>query len=136
MPDGNTNNQRPDLVPGVSLTPPGGSTITEWINPAAFAIPGAGTFGNAPRNIGRGPGALQIDFGVGKHLSLNERAQVEFRAEFFNILNHPQYGLPQADISANPANPTGFGHIISSVNTGPVGTGTPRQIQFMFKAVF
>ena len=133
VPDGNTNNQRPDLVPGVSLAPPGGSTIAEWINPAAFAVPVPGTFGNAPRDLARGPGAWQFDFGLGKHIPLTERVRLEFRTEFFNIFNHPQYGLPQADFSAGPGV---FGSIISSVNSGPVGTGTPRQIQFLLRVAF
>ena len=133
VPDGNTNNQRPDLVPGVSLTPPGGSTIAAWINPAAFAVPAPGTFGDAPRNLFRGPGAWQIDMGVGKNIPVTERVQLQFRTEFFNIFNHPQYGLPQSDFSAGAGV---FGSIISSVNTGPVGTGTPRQIQFMLRLAF
>ena len=133
VPDGNTNNQRPDLVPGVSLTPPGGSTIAEWINPAAFTEPAPGTFGNAPRNLGRGPGAWQLDLGLGKHIPLTERLRLEFRTELFNLFNHPQYGQPQADFSAGPGI---FGSIISSVNSGPVGTGTPRQIQFMLRLAF
>jgi hypothetical protein len=132
-PDGNTNNQRPNLVPGVSLTPPGGSTIAEWINPAAFSVPLPGTWGDAPRDVTRGPGAWQIDLGVGKVIPVTERLQLQFRTEFFNIFNHPQYGLPQSDFSAGPGV---FGSIISSVNTGPVGTGTPRQIQFMLRAAF
>jgi len=132
-PDGNTNNQRPDLVPGVSLTPPGGKTIAEWINPAAFTMPAPGTFGDAPRNVARGPGAWQIDLGIGKHIRVSERVALEFRTEFFNIFNHPQYGQPQSDFSAGPGV---FGSIISSVNAGPVGTGTPRQIQFMLRASF
>jgi hypothetical protein len=45
LPDGNSQNQRPDLVPGVSLTPPGGRTITQWINPAAFVLPPNGRVG-------------------------------------------------------------------------------------------
>ena len=133
VPDGNTANQRPDLVPGVSLTPPGGKTITEWINPAAFVVPAPGTFGNAPRDVARGPGAWQIDMGIGKRIPVTERMQLEFRTEFFNIFNHPQYGQPLADFSAGPGV---FGSIISSVNTGPVGTGTPRQIQFALRASF
>ncbi len=132
-PDGNTNNQRPNLVPGVSLSPPGGSTIAEWINPAAFSVPLPGTWGNAPRDLARGPGVWQIDLGVGKIIPVTERVQLQFRTEFFNIFNHPQYGLPQSDFSAGPGV---FGSIISSVNTGPVGTGTPRQIQFMLRASF
>ena len=133
VPDGNTTDQRPNLVPGVSLTPPGVSTITEWINPAAFAVPAPGTFGNAPRNVARGPGAWQMDFGVGKHIPLTERLHLQFRTEFFNIFNHPQYGQPQSDFSAGPGV---FGNIISTVNTGPVGTGTPRQLQFALRVEF
>jgi hypothetical protein len=133
VPDGNTNNQRPDLVPGVSLTPPGGSTLSEWINPAAFAIPAPGTFGNAPRDVARGPGVWQVDMGLGKYLLATERLRLQFRAEAFNIFNHPQYGPPQADLSAGPGV---FGSIISTVNTGPVGTGTPRQLQFALRASF
>jgi len=113
--------------------PPGGSTISEWINPAAFTVPAAGTFGNAPRDVARGPGAWQMDIGLGKLISLTERVHLEFRAEFFNIFNHPQYGMPQSDFSAGAGV---FGNIISTVNTSPVGTGTPRQIQFAFKLAF
>ncbi|MGB6384225.1 MAG: TonB-dependent receptor [Terriglobales bacterium] len=134
-PDGNTTDQRPDLVPGVSLTPPGGSSIGAWINPAAFAVPVGGTWGDAPRDLFRGPGAWQIDMGLGKQVPITERAGMQFRAEFFNIFNHPQYGLPQATFNAS-----GFGSIINGVNTNtpvsPVGTGTPREIQFALRFVF
>jgi len=133
VPDGNTTDQRPNLVPGVSLIPPGGATPSEWINPAAFAVPAAGTFGNTPRDFVRGPGTWQIDFGAAKHISFSERDQLEFRAEFFNIFNHAQFGQPQADISAGPGV---FGSIITTVNTSPVGTGTPRQLQFMLRLTF
>jgi hypothetical protein len=133
VPDGNTNNQRPDLVPGVSLTPPGGATPSQWINPAAFTVPAPGTFGNTPRNFLRGPGVWQVDMGMGKYLLSTERLRLQFRAEVFNIFNHPQYGAPQADISAAPGV---FGSILSLVNTGPVGTGTPRQLQFALRASF
>jgi len=135
VPDGNTTDQRPDLVPGVSLTPPGGSTIAEWINPAAFAMPAAGTFGDAPRDVARGPGAWQIDMGIAKQILLTERAQLEFRSEFFNIFNHPQYGLPQATFGVSS-----FGSITNTVNTttpvSPVGSGTPREIQFALRLAF
>ena len=134
-PDGNTSNQRPDLVPGVSLTPAGGSTIAQWLNPAAFVAPAKFTFGDTPRDFARGPGAWQIDMGLGKHIPVTERARFDFRAEFFNIFNHPQYGLPVANIST----PT-FGTITQTVNTttpvSPVGTGTPREIQFSLRFAF
>jgi hypothetical protein len=139
VPDGNNTDQRPDLVPGVSLTPPGGATIGEWINPAAFAVPADGTFGNAPRDVARGPGAWQIDMGIQKDIPLTERAQLDFRAEFFNIFNHPQYGLPLSDFSVAPGS-NGFGNIINTVSTttpvSPVGTGTPREIQFSLRLAF
>ncbi|HTD24620.1 MAG TPA: carboxypeptidase regulatory-like domain-containing protein [Terriglobales bacterium] len=143
VPDGNTQNQRPNLVPGVSLTPAGGSTIIEWINPAAFAIPAAGTFGNAPRNVVRGPGIWQADVGLGRHFVLSERVGLEFRAEAFNLFNRAQFAAPQSDFSVvsgagsgNTIQPNGFGAIISTVNKGPVGTGTPRQLQFMLRMNF
>jgi len=140
-PDGNTASQRPDLVPGVSLTPPGGATIGEWINPAAFTAPAPKTWGNSPRDVARGPGAWQMDLGIGKRMLLTERANIQFRAEFFNLFNHPQYGLPQADISPYLAGQNGvFGNIGQTVNTttpvSPVGSGTPREMQFALKVVF
>jgi len=133
VPDGNTNNQRPNLVPGAPLTPPGGRGIAEWINPAAFSVPAPGTFGNAPRNLARAPGTWQADMGIAKRVTLTERAQLQFRTDIFNLFNHSQYAAPQADLSSGPGV---FASIISTVNTGPVGTGTPRQIQFMLRLSF
>jgi hypothetical protein len=130
-PDGNTNNQRPDLVPGVSLIPSGGQSIGHWINPDAFATPAPGTWGNAPRNLLRAPGAWQFDAGVSKRFRLTERFQLQFRTDIFNLFNHPQYGLPNSDVSAE-----GFGQIASTINIGPVGTGTARQVQFALKLAF
>jgi len=136
-PDGATGTERPDLVPGVSLTPPGGRSVAQWINPAAFATP-AGEFGTAPRDLLRGPGTWQIDLGVSRIFLLTERAHLEFRSEFFNIFNHPQFGPPQSTF--NPSNTNGFGSIISTVNTttpiSPVGSGTPREIQFALRIAF
>ena len=139
-PDGNNaGTQRPDLIPGVSLTPPGGRSVTEWINPAAFATP-AGEFGTAPRNLLRGPGTWQIDLAADKTFPLTERSRMEFRSEFYNIFNHPQLGQPQA--SFNPSNTSGFGSIINTVNTSivspttPVGSGTPREMQFSLRLEF
>jgi hypothetical protein len=140
-PDGASGTERPDLVPGVSLTPPGGKNVAEWINPAAFATP-AGEFGTAPRDLVRGPGTWQVDLGIAKHIPLTERASLEFRSEFFNIFNHSQLGPPQSTF--NPANTTGFGSIITTVNLNtsiispitPVGSGTPREIQFALRIAF
>jgi Carboxypeptidase regulatory-like domain len=139
-PDGNNaGTQRPDQVPGVSLIPPGGRSVAEWINPAAFANP-AGEFGTAPRNLVRGPGTWQIDLGAAKRIHLWESGSLEFRAEFYNIFNHPQLGQPQSTF--DPSNTTAFGSIINTVNTSivspitPVGSGTPREVQFALRLGF
>jgi hypothetical protein len=142
-PDGASGTERPDRIPGVSPTPPGGRTVAEWINPAAFALP-AGEFGTAPRNLFPGPGTWQIDMGADKTFPLTERGRLEFRAEAYNIFNHPQLGQPQAtcDVSTSDPTgcPTGFGSIISTVNTvspvTPVGSGTPREMQFALRFEF
>jgi hypothetical protein len=128
---GYTTSQRPDRVPGVSLTPPGGKSIQDWINPAAFALVTNKEYGDTPRNVGGGPNLWQADLALAKRIPLNERAELQFRGEFFNIFNRAQYGQPLADFSANT-----FGQIIGAVNTGPVGTGTPREIQFMLRLEF
>ena len=136
-PDGATGTERPDLIPGVSLTPPGGRTVAHWINPAAFSAP-AGEFGTAPRDLLRGPGTWQFDLGASKRISLPEKGQLEFRSEFYNVFNHPQLGQPQSTF--NPSNTTGFGSIINTVNTvspvTPVGSGTPREVQFALRLEF
>lgn len=143
-PYGNSGSLRPNLVPGVSLTPPGGRTVAHWINPAAFSIPAnnAGTllaFGNAPRDLYAGPGTWQVDTGVAKTFPIAERARVEFRSDFFNIFNHPQLGPPNATFGAN-----GFGSITTTANLNtaivspitPVGSGIPRAIQFALRFDF
>jgi hypothetical protein len=144
-PDGNSGTQRPSLVPGVSLRPPGGRSVAHWINPAAFTLPDAGNFGDAPRNLVRGPGTWQIDMGAAKTISFGERAQLEFRSEFYNIFNHPQLGQPQATCNITPTGcASGFGSIINTVNLNtaivspitPVGSGTPREMQFALRLQF
>jgi hypothetical protein len=147
-PYGNSGTLRPNLVPGVPLTPPGGRTIANWINPAAFALPAAGTLGDAPRNLFRGPGTWQVDTGAAKTIPLGERARAEFRAEFYNVFNHPQLGSPNATCTLSSSSPagcaSGFGSITTTVNLNtaivnpitPVGSGTPREIQFALRFEF
>jgi hypothetical protein len=132
LPDGNSASQRPNLVPGVSLVPLGGQTPRQWINPAAFAIPANGAWGNAGRNLVRAPGLWQIDMALDRGIQLTERTRLEFRAEVFNLLNRAQYGAPLADVSS----PSNFGQITGLINTGPTGSGTPRQFQFALRFAF
>ena len=132
VPGGYSMTQRPDLVAGVSLTPTAGSTPAQWFNPAAFAVPAPGTWGNAGRNLGRGPSLYQIDLGITRRIALNERVRLEIRAEAFNLLNRSQLGDPVGDVTV----PSQFGVIQSTINTTPIGSGTPRQIQFMMRLSF
>jgi hypothetical protein len=130
-PDGVTRNQRPDLVPGQSIY---GSpkTINNWFNINAFAVPAVGTWGSLGRNAGRGPGYYEIDAALEKSTPLTERLNLEFRAEAFNLFNHPIYGDPASDIS----DPASFGVITSQLNTNPTGLGSSRKIQFMLRLEF
>jgi Carboxypeptidase regulatory-like domain len=133
LPDGNsTSPQRPNVVPGVSLTPPNGQTTHNWINPAAFSIPANGTWGNAGRNLVRAPGIWQIDTALLKHNQLTERVGLDFRAEAFNLFNRAQFGLPNTNLSALGS----FGQITQPLNPGATGTGTPRQFQLMLRLIF
>jgi hypothetical protein len=136
-PDGNTNEQRPNLVPGQPFYLAGGT-----FNPAAFCTPGTadslypgGTcpagFGDVPRNFLRGPGVWQLDLALAKQIPVSERVQVQFRAEAFNVFNRAMYANPDGLISASD-----FGKIYLPLNTTPVGLGTPRQLQFMLKLTF
>jgi hypothetical protein len=131
LPDGVADNQRPNVVPGVSLTPPGGRTPNLWINPAAFSVPAPGTWGNSGRNTVRGPGLWQIDMGLSKEFKATERVGLKFRAEVFNLFNRAQYGNPDPNFS-DPS----FGRITSLINTGATGTGTPREIQISARVSF
>jgi hypothetical protein len=130
-PDGVTRNQRPDLVPGQSMygTP---RTINNWFNINAFAVPAIGTWGNLGRNAGRGPGYYEIDTALEKSTALTERMKLKFRAEAFNLFNHPIYGDPSSDIS----NPSSFGVITSQLNNNPTGVGSSRKIQLMLRLEF
>lgn len=131
MPDGNTlSHERPNLVPGVPLYLNYG-TAGLWLNPAAFAVPAPGTWGNLGRNVLRAPGMFQIDTALTKDIHLTETTTLKLGAQIFNILNHPQLGAPKSNISS-----ASFGRITTPINTSPVGSGTPRQVQFLMRLSF
>jgi hypothetical protein len=131
LPDGNSRDPRPNLVPGVSIYPAGGSTYAQWLNPAAFAIPPSRTWGNLGRHIGRGPGLKQIDFALQKRTPVVEGKEVVFRIEAFNITNSTQPGNPGTTFTS----PASFGVITSGLNR-TIGTGTSRQVQLAMRVNF
>jgi hypothetical protein len=130
LPDGNNSDQRPNRVPGVSPIP-ANQTTERWIDIAAFAVPARGTWGDAGRNILRGPGLLQIDFALQKRFTIAGSRNVEFRWEAFNAINRVNLANPSTNIST----PATFGRITGPLNRG-YGTGTARQMQFMFRFNF
>ncbi|MGC8793486.1 MAG: hypothetical protein ACP5U2_08855 [Bryobacteraceae bacterium] len=131
VPDGNTSNQRPDVVLGVPLYPANRTKAENRLNIAAFAVPRAGTWGNAGLHIARGPGMWQTDLAVHRKFRLTENANLAFRTEVFNLVNRAQLGDPSANIST----PATFGQIRSPLNR-TIGTGTSRQIQLALRLNF
>jgi len=122
---GNGNNfNRPDQVAGCNAYA-ANHGANQWINPACFVAPAPGLLGDANRVPVTGPGFVNTDFSVIKQFALpREGMGLNFRAEFFNLFNHPQFGLPVADINA-----PGFGSVNSTVNN-------PRLVQFGLKLTF
>jgi hypothetical protein len=83
----------------------------------------AGQFGNEGRNVVRGPGIANVDLSLFKNFAIGESRRIQFRAECFNVANHPNFRLPQNDI-ASPE----FGQILQA--------GPPRLFQLALKFVF
>ncbi len=112
---------RPNFVPGASLVP-SNQGPDNWINRDAFTIPATGTFGNAGRNIARGPTFKNLDFSFSKTMSISESRSLQLRGEFFNVTNHPNFALPNARWAATVAGAPNFGRITQT-------QGNERQIQ-------
>ncbi len=81
-------------VTGQPVFDSGARTADRWFNPAAFSTPAAFTFGNSGRNAIYGPGLQTLDVALEREFGLTERLKFQFRAEFFNALNHTNLGTP------------------------------------------
>jgi hypothetical protein len=93
-------------------------------------LPAAGTFGNSPRNGVYGPQFTQFDSSLIKNTPLSDGRSIEFRAEFFNMFNHPNFAQPDSTY-ISPTD-TSFGQIYSTFGS-TIGLGTSRQIEFGLK---
>lgn len=113
-------NDRPNVNGDPHL---GNPTTDRWFNTTAFSFPPRGTFGNAGRNILDGPGYHNVNASLVKNTALTERLNLQFRAEVFNLFNHPNFNLPDNFLGS----PT-FGRITSARD--------PRHLQFAFKLLF
>jgi outer membrane receptor protein involved in Fe transport len=139
--------QRPNLVPGVNPILPNWNPVTGYLNPLAFQQPADGTFGNLQRNSIYGPHYTNVDLSLNKTTPINEHMNVQFRAEFFNIFNHPNYALPNGTItpgvnadgtintSAGPQGQITQTPDVAQGNPG-LGGGGPRVIQFGLRLQF
>jgi len=110
--------------PNQTCNPSSGNS-SKFFNTTCFVAPPDGELGNANRAPLSGPDFVNTDFSAIKHFVLREDMRLDFRAEFFNVFNHPQFGLPGADLNS----PATFGAINSTVNN-------PRLLQFALKLAF
>jgi hypothetical protein len=136
-------NARPDLVPGAPLyiydpALPGGRRI----NPAAFTVPVEVRQGNLGRNALRGFPVSQLDFAVSRQFSVTEKVKLQWRVDFFNLLNHPNFGLVDSLLGYFPPsqpNPD-FGMAVQMLNgftDDPLySVGGPRSIQLSLRLSF
>ena len=96
--------ERPNLVgnPYAGMCPNGARVDTRscWFNPGAFAVPPAGQFGNAGRNMLRGPGFAQFDSAMHKDFAITEREKITVGVEAYNVFNHPNFSVPSNTQSA------------------------------------
>jgi hypothetical protein len=114
---------RPNRIADGNL-PSGQRTLNRWFDTSAFTLPPMFVIGNAGRNVITGPGYVNFDMSLFKNTRITERQRLEFRAEFFNAFNHPNFGLPGGNIST----PATFGVITSA--------SSPRIIQLGMKYYF
>lgn len=110
-----------------------------WYNPAAFVEAPRGQFGNVGRDTATAPGVFSINAEIHKNFRIKETHQVQFRAEAFNLLNHPNFGAPVGNILAGaptPGEPATYPHLgFSTINS--LAFGIPmRQIQLGLKYTF
>jgi len=125
-------NQRPNLVMPADQLITG--NVNQWANPAGFSLPAPGTLGNLQRDFMTGPGTVNTNYSVHKETVIKEQVRLQFRAEFFNLFNHANFALPNANVFVQTANGGGapnptFGKITAT-------TTASRQIQFALKILF
>jgi hypothetical protein len=101
-----------------------GTDTNFFFNPKAFANPAAGKFGNSTRNIVRNPGDQQWDLAIFKNFSLGGMRKLQFRAEMFNFINHPNLSTVNVDITS-----PNFGRVIAK-------DGSRRDIQLALRFIF
>jgi hypothetical protein len=129
--DNFATNNRPNQICDPTLVH---QTINQWFNQNCFDPAVPGTLGTASRTPLSGPDFVNTDFSLIKRFHITERVGADFRAEFFNIFNHAQFGLPVSDL-ARP-NGTSFDPGVSQLGKILYTVNNPRLIQFAIKVMF
>jgi len=105
--------------------------LNQYFNPNAFVVPPNGTYGNVGRDILTGPGLATLDASLLKNFTWGERLKLQFRSEFFNVLNHANFGTPNPIVfTSSSGGPTPTAGLINNTST------TSRQIQFGLKLLW
>jgi carboxypeptidase family protein len=116
----NANSNGASNRPNVSGSTTGPKTLQQYFNTRAFSVPAPYTYGNAGRNSLRGPGYTDVDFSLFRNFTFLERYTFQFRAESFNLFNHPNFANPDSTVEDS-----NFGKI-TSINS----SSSPREWQF------
>lgn len=125
--DGNSYAQAGSLFPnwtGVSITPKGGRSLTQWYNPEAFSRPADGTFGNVRRNSVYGPGIEEVNLSAGKKFTIHEEVKLQIRADATNAFNHPSFGVPQQQLKVSSAGQVPYTGAATNITGTTVGGRT------------
>jgi hypothetical protein len=136
--DGTGDRQdRPNLVgdPFANVVQPTSGTAVRFFDPAAFAVPAAGTYGNLARNAYYGPWFKTVDVSVFKTTKLGKGASAQLRLELFNLFNTINWANPGASLASS----TTFGlmsNTRNATNAPGIGAGEPRNVQLAAKIIF
>ena len=109
-PSGTGATARPNRISDGNL-PTGQRARTQWFDTTAFVVPACICFGSSGRDILRGPGFIDLDFAILRDFHLAERFRAQFRAESFNLMNHPNFGIPNSLVGSPQA-----GTITTTIN--------------------
>jgi hypothetical protein len=112
-------------MPNLVGDPEGPKTIDQWFNVAAFQLVPSGTFGDAGRNILRGPKWQSFDMTIARRINLTSGVAVTLRTDIFNVFNRTNFGPPERDLGS----PSTVGRITTLA-------GDPRVMQFSARLTF
>jgi hypothetical protein len=135
--------QRPNIIgnPYTGISHKIQNGIVQWFNPAAFANPASGTYGNYTRNSLFGPGFEDVDLSIFKNTPITERINTQFRVEIFNLFNRLNLANPGPEQLGNDSfGSSSFAQIPSTIGAGNyspgIGPGEPFNVQLALKIIF